>query len=71
VQWRARAEEGKTEMKKIKSETQRVQWATPTLTFQGSVGEILQQGGGKLSLQLADSGEMRCEKPHVDRCSGF
>ena len=59
-------------MKKSKSESQSVQaWATPTLTFQGSVGEILQQGGGKLSLQLADSGEMRCEKPHVDRCSGF
>ena len=44
-------------------------WTTPTLTFQGTVGEILKQGGGKLSLQLADGGEMRCEKPHVDKCS--
>jgi hypothetical protein len=59
-------------MKKETREIQPVQpWATPTLTFQGSVGEILQQGGGKLSLQLADSGEMRCEKPHIDKCSGF
>jgi hypothetical protein len=59
-------------MKKKNSEIQPVQpWATPTLTFQGSVGEILQQGGGKLSLQLADSGEMRCEKPHIDKCSQF
>jgi hypothetical protein len=50
--------------------TQPVQpWTTPTLTFQGSVGEILKQGGGKLSLQLADGGEMRCEKPHVAKCS--
>ena len=57
-------------MKKKTSEIQPVQeWSTPTLTFQGSVGEILKSGGGKLSLQLADSGEMRCEKPHVDKCS--
>jgi hypothetical protein len=44
-------------------------WATPTLTFQGTVGQVLKQGGGKLSLQLADGGEMRCEKPHVAKCT--
>lgn len=48
-----------------------VVWETPTLTFQGTVGDILKAGGGKESLQLADSGEMRCEKPHVDKCTPF
>jgi hypothetical protein len=59
-------------MKKDMSQTQPVQqWTTPTVTFQGSVGEILKQGGGKLSLQLADGGEMRCEKPHTAKCSPY
>ena len=46
-------------------------WVTPTLTYQGTVGEILQNGEGKLSIQLADSGEMRCEKPHTTSCVPF
>jgi len=57
-------------MKKNTSEIQpRQPWSTPTLRFQGTVGEILKSGGGKLSLQLADSGEMRCEKPHAAKCT--
>lgn len=45
------------------------QWATPTLTHRGSVGQILKSGGGKLSITGQDPGEMRCEKPHVSECN--
>ena len=44
-------------------------WRTPALIFRGTVGQVLQSGGGKLSIAGADPGEMRCEKPHSDRCS--
>jgi hypothetical protein len=43
-------------------------WVAPQLEFKGTVGELLQTGGGKLSLSLADSGESRCEKPHTSSC---
>ena len=45
-----------------------VQWTTPLLTFRGSVGQILQSGGGKLSISGSDPGEGRCEKPHASDC---
>ena len=44
-------------------------WVAPALTFQGLVGEVLQGGGGKLSITAADPGEQRCEKPHADQCT--
>ena len=44
-------------------------WTTPVLTFRGSVGQILQGGGGKLSIAGKDPGENRCEKPHADECA--
>ena len=44
-------------------------WVTPALEFKGSVGAILKEGGGKLSVTGSDSGEMRCEKPHSSQCS--
>jgi hypothetical protein len=44
-------------------------WTTPRLSFVGRVADILQSGGGKLSITAADPGEMRCEKPHADQCS--
>ena len=44
-------------------------WATPVLTFRGSVGQILQSGGGKLSIAGSDPGEGRCEKPHAVDCA--
>ena len=44
-------------------------WVGPKLEFKGTVGEILQNGGGKLSLSLADTGESRCEKPHTSSCN--
>ncbi len=44
-------------------------WTTPVLTFRGSVGQILQSGGGKLSISGSDPGEGRCEKPHADQCT--
>lgn len=47
----------------------RGQWETPQLQFKGAVGEILKQGGGKLSITGQDSGEMRCEKPHSSQCN--
>ena len=47
-------------------------WVTPTLAFKGTIGQIVQSGGGKLSVQLADPGEMRCEKPHAEtKCIPF
>jgi hypothetical protein len=44
-------------------------WVVPRLEFKGTIGQIVQSGGGKLSIQLADPGEMRCEKPHAETCS--
>lgn len=43
-------------------------WATPLLTYRGTVGQILQSGGGKLSIAGSDPGEGRCEKPHAQQC---
>ena len=45
------------------------QWTAPTLTLVGTVGDILNGGGGKLSITSADPGENRCEKPHADKCA--
>jgi hypothetical protein len=57
---------------KRNTEPQRPQvWSTPELTYRGTVGEILKGGGGKVSIQLADSGEKRCEKPHTTDCTPF
>ena len=39
------------------------QWTTPALELKGTVGEILNHGGGKLSVTGGDPGEMRCQKP--------
>jgi len=44
-------------------------WTTPQLTYRGTVGQILQGGGGKLSIAGSDPGEGRCEKPHADDCA--
>jgi hypothetical protein len=44
-------------------------WTTPRLSFVGRVADILQSGGGKLSISAADPGEMRCEKPHASLCT--
>jgi hypothetical protein len=44
-------------------------WVTPRLELKGTVGAILNQGGGKLSITGQDSGEMRCEKPHSSQCN--
>ena len=44
-------------------------WATPLLTYRGTVGQILQSGGGKLSIAGSDPGEGRCEKPHEAACN--
>jgi hypothetical protein len=45
------------------------QWVAPTLNHRGSVGQILKDGMGKLSITGQDSGEMRCEKPHASQCA--
>jgi hypothetical protein len=37
-------------------------WTTPRLAFAGRVADVLQGGGGKLSITASDSGESRCEK---------
>jgi hypothetical protein len=44
-------------------------WTPPRLSFVGRVADVLQSGGGKLSITAADPGEMRCEKPHADQCN--
>jgi hypothetical protein len=46
----------------------RANWVAPRLEYKGTVGGILQSGGGKLSLTAQDPGENRCEKPHADQC---
>ena len=43
-------------------------WTAPRLSFVGRVADVLQSGGGKLSVTAADPGEMRCEKPHANQC---
>jgi hypothetical protein len=43
-------------------------WITPTLLEVGRLGDILESGGGKLSMVGGDPGEMRCERPHDSRC---
>ena len=43
-------------------------WTTPVLAYKGTVGQILQGGGGKLSIAGKDPGEGRCEKPHESEC---
>lgn len=53
----------------IVGSTGKRRWTTPELTFQGVVGDLLQSGGGKLSITAADPGENRCEKPHADQCN--
>jgi hypothetical protein len=53
----------------IMGETQARQWTTPLLTYRGTVGQILQGGGGKLSIAGSDPGEGRCEKPHASDCT--
>jgi hypothetical protein len=35
------------------------QWVRPQLTFVGNIGEVLQGGGGKLSLTANDPGDSR------------
>jgi hypothetical protein len=54
---------------KVTGLRERAMWEAPRLQFKGTVGEILQSGGGKLSLVAQDPGENRCEKPHVDQCA--
>jgi len=44
-------------------------WTAPRLAFAGRIADVLQSGGGKLSITAADPGEMRCEKPHADQCT--
>ena len=54
---------------KTNATRERATWVAPRLEYKGTVGEILQSGGGKLSLVAQDPGENRCEKPHVDQCA--
>jgi hypothetical protein len=51
------------------SGTARREWVSPALVFRGVVGDVLQSGGGKLSITAADPGENRCEKPHAADCN--
>jgi hypothetical protein len=64
---RTRTRKG-SEMKNNMSPGTPAQWTTPVLTYRGSVGQILQGGGGKLSISGSDPGEGRCEKPHASDC---
>jgi hypothetical protein len=63
-----RNETGKEDMKKVIASRKVQPWTTPRLAYRGSVGQILKDGGGKLSITGQDHGEMRCEKPHVSEC---
>jgi hypothetical protein len=57
-----------SEMKSTTTVTGTAQWTTPVVTYKGTVGQILQGGGGKLSIGGKDPGEGRCEKPHEAEC---
>jgi hypothetical protein len=59
--------EGSSQMKTITSPATAT-WTTPALSFRGTVGQVLQSGGGKLSIAGSDPGEGRCEKPHEAAC---
>ena len=56
-------------MKSNATRVERSAWVAPRLEFKGTVGQILQSGGGKLSLTAQDPGENRCEKPHAEQCN--
>jgi len=56
-------------MKTNATRVERATWVAPRLEFKGTVGQILQSGGGKLSLVASDPGENRCEKPHAEQCN--
>ena len=56
-------------MKDVKVARHVKRWTTPTLAYRGTVGQVLKEGGGKLSITGSDSGEMRCEKPHAADCA--
>jgi hypothetical protein len=64
----ARNAEKDSQMKSKMTSAPQTQWATPLLTYKGTVGQILQGGGGKLSIAGSDPGEGRCEKPHEADC---
>jgi len=38
-------------------------WQEPRLRYVGDVGDVVRQGGGKLSPAGGDPGEMRIQKP--------
>jgi len=50
---------GENSMTKVNDQAtqRRRQWVTPTVTMVGKVREVLQAGGGKLSLTADDSGD--------------
>lgn len=41
----------------MKVETKREEWLEPQLTSVGDVAEVIQGGGGKLSISAEDSGD--------------
>jgi hypothetical protein len=50
----------------------REQWETPELQFKGSVGDVLNTGGGKLSIKNRDPGSSRCHpvpNRHPPKCN--
>jgi len=58
-----------TMMSRMTGRREGAMWEAPRLKFKGTVGDILQSGGGKLSLVASDPGENRCEKPHAAECA--
>ena len=50
-------------MKTLEPKVPKQPWRSPTLVYIGSIGEMLQQGGGKLSVVGGDPGESRKQKP--------
>ena len=52
------AAEDKKNTKPTESQPEKMPWEPMKLTYQGNVGDVLQQGGGKLATNSADSGDI-------------
>ena len=52
-----------TSDKHVSNPVKRQPWNSPNLRMVGTIGEVLGEGGGKLSLEGGDPGESRKQQP--------
>ncbi len=56
------ANDGKDEKNAIAGQPVPASWVKPQLRYVGKIGELLEGGGGKLSVSGGDTGESRKER---------